>query len=284
MIKKISLYIIILCLIFNISPCLAEENYKTLPEYYYTECPQQGIIERDKFEWNFYFNIYKPYNYDDNTQYDLVILLNGLGGNDLDLLTNDRPTVLGKIKMKNIYDWLIYNDEINPILIVTVNAETFIARDTRKLISYIRENYNIKEGKDHIWLGGLSLGCNITLSNIFINKDIIGNFLLLSGSREIEDLLDILSKEKEKYAINNLYISCGGDEGLLKINTYYYKELSKYSKNITMMVYDGYYHDWNTWTNSINDLLQLYFKNITPTTTTLRNVILNIVNKVNNIV
>lgn len=273
--KKVVSILIILLFIFMFIPIniiAEEEDNKTLPEYYYTACPQQGTIKRDEFELEHYFNIYKPYNYDKETEYDLVILLNGKGGNDLDLLTNKKATVLGKIRFKNIYDWLIYEDKIIPILIVTVDTQTFIARDTRRLISYVRNKYNIKEGKDHIWLGGLSMGCNRIFANISLNHDIIGNFLLLSGSSQIDDLIKILSKEDERFIINNLYVSCGGEEGLLEINKYYYEKLSKYSKYSKMIIYNGYHHDWNTWTNSINDLLQLYFKNTIPVTTKIKEV------------
>ena len=288
---KYCIIILIICILFtSINICLAEEieGSTSIPDYYYSDCPENGISIKKEYAFNHYILVYKPYNYDKNKQYDVLILLNGKNGSAYDLLSKNQLTNNGKIKIRNIYDWLIYENKMKPILIVTTDAEEVNTRDIRRIIEYITEKYNIYTyantniaDKNHIWLGGLSLGCNKTLANILYNTDVIGNFLLFSGSRQFDDVLRILESNENKKPINTLYVGCGKKDAAYKLNISYYTELSKYSNTSNMNVYE-YGHDWNTWVNSIYDALQLCFNNTSTMHEKLSVTIYNIIKLIKN--
>jgi len=245
----------------------------------------------DKHAW-----VYLPAGYDASdvdTKYPLFILLHGGGQNENSWgLTNKGRG--GKIK--GYMDRGMANGSVEKFVLVAANgvankswgpngagtdrdAYNYFDSELRDdLLPYIRENFNIKEGRDYVALGGLSTGGGQTLS-IGIQKclDLISNFACYSVPKSNEDQFTATLDAKSQFdglKIHNFYINCGTEDTICKdyypsfVETLKVWDRIENFKNYTYI--DGT-HDFPVWYKGFYDTIQMFFKDIPETPVTPAN-------------
>lgn len=201
----------------------------TLPEHYYTECPQQGtykVFYDEKGAQN--VNVYFPYGYSDSkySKYDVFMMLHQAGnGNMSSWIETPCQSYGGILPPKQVYDWLIYEKRIPQILVVCVNLE--LNEDNRdeirnamhwagdNLRTYAKNGTDeeLAKARAHFYVGGLSMGAWKTDKCMREDYDIFGNYIIGYGgavnytARTIGDAY--MKDNAGKWFIKNLIIGCG---------------------------------------------------------------------------
>ncbi len=149
-------------------------------------------------------NVYLPYNYDENKQYNVLYLMHGIGGDENEWgMTDDNS------KIKMIMDNLTFHGDIEPFIIVTPNGRSAADHSSdsdynsfycfgqelrNDLIPYIESHYStyaeydengydLSLTRDHRAMAGLSMGGMQTI-NIGIGEclDLFGYFGAFSAA------------------------------------------------------------------------------------------------------
>ncbi|MBQ1464674.1 MAG: glycoside hydrolase, partial [Ruminococcus sp.] len=90
-------------------------QYKAAPGNYLDECSQKGTITNESYNGingTNKLNVYLPYGYDPNKQYNIFYLMHGGGENENTIFSKD-------VKLANILDHMIMNGELEPLIVVT---------------------------------------------------------------------------------------------------------------------------------------------------------------------
>ena len=149
-------------------------------------------------------NVYLPYNYDENKQYNVLYLMHGIGGGE-----NEWGVTDDNSKIKMIMDNLTFHGDIEPFIIVTPNGRSAADHSSdsdynsfycfgqelrNDLIPYIESHYStyaeydengydLSLTRDHRAMAGLSMGGMQTI-NIGIGEclDLFGYFGAFSAA------------------------------------------------------------------------------------------------------
>lgn len=226
------------------------ETVDTIPsEYLVKRTDHSGTIEEITYPTKDYFGdgseitkrafVYLPYNYDESKQYNVLYLMHGIGGSEVEWgMYNDSSQV--KIMMDN----LIFKGEIEPFIIVTPNGRSskdyansssdhnsfyIFGKELRNdLIPYIdsqystyanyNENgYDLAETRDHRAMAGLSMGGMQTINiGMCENLDIISYFGAFSAcptTNTAATIADML-KQFPDDNIHFFYTICGTEDGI----------------------------------------------------------------------
>ena len=135
------------------------------------------------------------------------------------------------------------------------------------LIPFMRENYNIAEGRDNVAIAGLSMGGGQTF-NIGIGEclDLISNFAGFSGalfSTADEFTAGVEAKFDADLKIHNLYMICGDADDLVYGSFPGYVEaMKKWDRveNFESYVFPGGTHDFPVWYYGFNDFIHMVFQ------------------------
>lgn len=208
-----------------------------------------GSIEEIEYQTRDYYGdgheitktayVYLPYNYDVSTQYNVLYLMHGIGGNEKEWgMYNDTSRV------KIIMDNLIFKGDIEPFIIVTPNGRSgaefansssdhnsfyVFGKELRNdLIPYIESNYStysnynedgydMAKTREHRAMAGLSMGGMQTINiGMCEGLDIISYFGAFSAcpttntSSRIADML----KEFPDNDIRFFYNICGTEDSI----------------------------------------------------------------------
>ncbi len=173
-------------------------------------------------------NVYLPYNYDSSNKYNVIYLIHGTDKQNVDHIN----TWFNTIGVKNILDILIYQNKIEPMIVVTptfysyglygddnmksikdlspvkqYSSENFIHELRNDIIPTVEAKYStyaddvsvpsLKASRRHRALAGLSNGARITLNAGLINNyDYFSNFGCFSSSVEAKNIISSLNKEE----------------------------------------------------------------------------------------
>lgn len=101
---------------------------KTVPMRYSSKCEKQGHVVRLDYETHDYLpggnekkvikkylQVYLPYDYSEDNQYNIIYLMHGMGGDAQTWLGTDEDPSMGK----NYLDHLIEDEKIPPVIVVT---------------------------------------------------------------------------------------------------------------------------------------------------------------------
>jgi enterochelin esterase-like enzyme len=230
--------------------------------------------------------VYLPAGYDaedTTTKYPVFILLHGFGQNENTWgLTNEGRG--GKIK--GYMDRGMANGDVEKFILVCVtgvadktwgpngggNSFTgynYFGGELRNdLLPWLRENYNIKDGRDNVALAGLSMGGGQTF-NIGIGQslDLISNFAGFSGalfSTSDEFIAGVDGNAAfDGLKIHNLYMICGDADGLVYGSFPGYVEaMAAWDRveNFESYVFPGGTHDFPVWYYGFNDFIHMVFQ------------------------
>lgn len=182
-----------------------------------------------------YANVYLPYGYDEEKQYNVLYLMHGIGGDE-----NEWGMTGNSSKVKHIMDNLIYNGDIEPYIVVTPNGRSgadfankssdynafyVFGQELRNdLIPYIESNYatygqpgeadyDMKAGREHRAMAGLSMGgmqtINIGMCECLDIISYFGAFSAAPTSYPGAEVVRILDEKFPEEDIKYFYNICG---------------------------------------------------------------------------
>lgn len=145
-------------------------------------------------------HVYKPYNYSRDNIYKLLVLTDG-------------DAYLDVLSAKNVFDNLIAEDAIQPIIVILIDSgenrneelmcgEVFANCLATEIMHWIKTNFNVSDRAEDTIIGGFSLGGLFAAFMGLKYPNIFGNVLSQSGSffwspNAPEEINWILKKYKE---------------------------------------------------------------------------------------
>ncbi|MBR1456833.1 MAG: hypothetical protein IJ594_06695, partial [Oscillospiraceae bacterium] len=269
-----------------------------LPDRFYEPCEHPGTIESWDFQnavpgWATYTRhllIYLPYGYDPEGQYDLLLLMHGTGDDETAWLTCPHYVPDRMMEVRTIFDHMIDEQLIRPLIIVTVGlyedfggyvgdpTEERLAVELREIIlPHLVETYatyaaggdpaQLEAAREHFAIGGLSWGSYFSYaSGMRLNLPYFGSFICFSGNDNPDLVLSVINApELIGYPIY-LYYSAAGTTDMAHyggINNF--NQIVKYTdrlvegENAFLHETEGG-HTWNVWSTEIFNALQLCFQ------------------------
>ncbi|MGE8511506.1 MAG: alpha/beta hydrolase [Chryseobacterium culicis] len=216
--------------------------------------------------------IYTPPGYKKDTQYPVLYLLHGIGGDEKEWFKNGTPQI--------ILDNLYAKRKLSPMIVVLPNGRAMkddratgdiMAKDKveafatfekdllNDLIPFVEKKYPVKKDRNNRAIAGLSMGGGQTLNFGLGNIDKfawIGAFSAAPNTKEPQLLLPDPSTAKE---LKLLWISCGDQDRLMPFS----KRTSDYltDNKIPHIFYvEPGGHDFKVWKNDLYLFSQLLFK------------------------
>lgn len=216
--------------------------------------------------------VYTPPVFKKGTQYPVLYLLHGIGGDEKEWFKNGTPQI--------ILDNLYAQGKLTPMIVVLPNGRAMkddratgdiMAKDKveafatfekdllNDLIPFIEKKYPVKKDRENRAIAGLSMGggqtLNFGLGNI--NKFAwVGGFSSAPNTKEPQELLPNPAKANE---LKLLWISCGNQDRLMPFS----KRTSDYltENKIPHIFYvEPGGHDFKVWKNDLFLFSQLLFK------------------------
>jgi enterochelin esterase-like enzyme len=246
---------------------------------------ERGKLERVDYESKTigakrWMQVYTPPGYSKDTQYPVLYLLHGIGGNEREEWAKGGvPNV--------ILDNLIADKKIEPMIVVLPNGNATTNRPApsapgeggrrgfgdltgwgkpfendliKDIIPYIEANYSVKADRESRALAGLSMGggqsLNIGLANLNTFAW-VGGFSSAPNTQPPEQLLPDADKATKQLKL--LYVSCGNKDGLIRISQGVHAYLKE--KNVPHIWHvDEHAHDFQHWKKNLYNFAQLIFK------------------------
>ncbi|MBQ3915870.1 MAG: endo-1,4-beta-xylanase [Ruminococcus sp.] len=257
-------------------------QYKAAPGNYLDECSQKGTIINESYNGingTNKLNVYLPYGYDANKQYNIFYLMHGGGENENTIFSKD-------VKLANILDHMIMNGELEPLIVVTptfnkTEAGKFYDEFRKSVVPFVEGKYStyakstseadLKASRMHRAYGGFSMGALSTWCVADHDMDLVGYFMPLSGNNW--EGMNSLTKEINSLGLakNQYFFFCAtGSEDLaygnmkpemedLK-NRSEFTYTSDFSKgNFYFLVAQGNVHWWGQVRNYVYDALPTFF-------------------------
>jgi enterochelin esterase-like enzyme len=216
--------------------------------------------------------VYTPPGYSTDQKYPVLYLLHGIGGNEYEWTRGGVADV--------ILDNLNTQKKIQPMLVVIPNgraAKEITARDPipkqgpafaafeqdllQDLIPYIEKNYPVKADRESRALAGLSMGGGQSLNFGLGNLDTfawIGGFSSAPNTKSTKELIkDHAAATKQ---LRLLYLSCGDQDGLLRVTENVHKMLTDKQVPHEYRVIEKGKHDFAVWKSDLYHFTQLLFR------------------------
>ncbi|ORX84141.1 alpha/beta-hydrolase [Anaeromyces robustus] len=263
-------------------------QYRDAPGDYLRDCPQPGKIIKEYYNGingANSLNVYLPYGYDKNKQYNIFYLMHGGGENENTIFSVD-------VHLQPIIDHLIMNGELEPLIIVTptfnkCEARTFYKEFRESVIPFVEGKYStyakstspadIRASRMHRAYGGFSMGSASTWAVLINCLDIVGYFMPLSGdnweanggygkAKSVADAINRAGLKKNEFFI---FCATGSDDiaypnmnpqmdEMKKMEPFVYT--SDFSKgNFYYLVAPGKTHWWGFVKHYIYDALPSFF-------------------------
>ncbi|MCQ2497011.1 MAG: MarR family transcriptional regulator [Lachnospiraceae bacterium] len=185
-------------------------------------------------------NVYLPYGYSEDQQYDVLYLMHGIGGSE-----NEWGLKKNISQVRDMMDNMVANGEIKPFIIVCPNGRSTakykdasfdnmgafynFGKELRNdLIPYIDANfstyaeydengYDLAAARDHRAMAGLSMGGMQTINiGICESLDMIswfGGFSAAPTSYEKKKVVEIIDSDFADESIHFFYNICGTEDG-----------------------------------------------------------------------
>lgn len=216
--------------------------------------------------------VYLPPSYNKKKKYPVLYLLHGIGGDEFEWLNQGHPQI--------ILDNLYAQQKIKDMIVVLPNGRAMVddratgnimAQDKvaafanferdllDDLIPYVEKQYATETNREQRAIAGLSMGggqsLNFGLGNL--NKFAwIGGFSSAPNTKMPEQLLANPISAKDQ--IKLLWISCGDEDGLLKISERTRDYMVEH--NVPHIFYkEPGKHDFKVWKNDLYNFSQLVF-------------------------
>ncbi len=264
-------------------------SFKEAPGNYFNQCSQKGKIIKETYNGingSNTLNVYLPYGYDSNKQYNIFYLMHGGGENENTIFSDD-------VKLGQMLDNMIMNGELEPMIVVTptfnkCTAQTFYKEWRASVIPFVEGKYStyakstsaadIAASRMHRAYGGFSMGSASTWAGLINSLDICAYWMPLSGdnweasgsgynkAKSVADAIDRSGLSKDQYFI----LAATGSEDIAypnmnpqmeemkKMSQFVYT--SDFSKgNFYYLVAQGKTHWWGFVKHYIYDALPYFF-------------------------
>ena len=217
--------------------------------------------------------IYTPPGFSKAEEYPVLYLLHGIGGDEYEWSTHGRP--------KTILDNLYADDKIAPMIVVFPNGRamkddrpsdnifdaervqafaTFEKDLLHDLIPFIEAEFPVKAGREHRAIAGLSMGGGQSLNFGLGNLDKfawIGGFSPAPNTKAPEELIP--DPNTVKTALRLLWVSCGDQDGLIRISQRTHEVLDAHGIPHLYHIIPGGKHDFEVWNNGLYQFSQRIF-------------------------
>ena len=228
--------------------------------------------------------VYLPYGYSDEKQYNVLILMHGSDGNE-GYWFGQYQFYGGKpVELQNLIDNMIYFGYCEPLIIV---SPTFYLNDDERdegtnpqrdfsrmaaeirtdIIPYIKEHYSTYDSRNHFGFIGASYG-SIILYNSVLPQDLgyISWWGAISGYQaDIYTINSILATYGDDIGIDYFYTSAGSKDSMkpetvLGYNNMLYLCPKIDGSNICYTEILDAEHEGRVWVNGIYNCLLIFFK------------------------
>jgi enterochelin esterase-like enzyme len=217
--------------------------------------------------------IYTPPGYSAKTNYPVLYLLHGIGGDEKEWLNGGNP--------QTILDNLYADGKTEPMIVVMPNGRAM--KDDRAtgnimapdkvqafakfekdllndLIPHIEKNFPVLKDREHRAIAGLSMGGGQSLNFGLGNLDMfawVGGFSSAPNTKPPTELLPDPDAARKKLKL--LFISCGASDGLISFSKRTHDYFEKNSVPHIYFIEPGV-HDFKVWKNGLFMFSQLLFK------------------------
>jgi len=228
-----------------------------------------------------WMQVYTPPGYSKDTQYPVLYLLHGIGGNEREEWAKGGVANV-------VLDNLIADKKIEPMFVVfpNGNATTNTAGEgfggggggggraggfggwgksfeddlIKDIVPFMESHYSVKTDREGRALAGLSMGGGQSLNIGLANLDTfawVGGFSSAPNTKPAAELVP--DPEKATKQLKLLYISCGNKDGLIRISQVVHAYLKE--KNVPHIWHvDDHAHDFQHWKKGLYNFSQLIFK------------------------
>jgi enterochelin esterase-like enzyme len=215
--------------------------------------------------------IYTPPGYSNDTNYPVLYLLHGIGGDEKEWYEHASPEV--------ILDNLYADKKLMPMLVVLPNGraepndravgntfshskafENFEHDLLNDVIPFMESNYPVKKGSENRAIAGLSMGGGQALNFGLGNLNVfawVGGFSSAPNTKSPEQLVPEPAKTVRRLKL--LWISCGDKDGLISFSQSVHVYL-KQNKVPHIWHVDTGGHEWPVWKNDLYLFSQLLFR------------------------
>ncbi len=260
-------------------------SYHEAPSGYFNQIENHGRVINETYSGingTKKMNVYLPYGYDENKQYNIFYLMHGGGENENTCFNDDA------INIDIMLDSMIANGDIEPMIVVcpTFNNCPDGAGDVwdemrKTIIPYVEGKYStyakstseadLKASRYHRAYGGFSMGAGSTWNMFINNLDICAYYMPLSGhcwggAGAITNAIDKFGFKKDEYfvfaATGTEDIAYGNMVPLLNTlkNDSHFTYTSDFSKgNLYFLEAKGNVHWWPQVRHYIYDALPYFF-------------------------
>ena len=268
----------------------------TVVEIYYPTrdytIDEKDLTDADRYEKHAF--VYLPAGYDANdtkTKYPIIFLMHGNGANEYTWGLPDEGS-----EIRRSLDNGIASGNVKKMIVVTpcgvadktwqdnsngsswFGTINFAGELHNDLIPYMRQHFNIREGRENFAMAGFSMGAEQSLG-IGIQQSLssfsyFGAFSAIPFSipsditspfKQPSDYIKAVEEAfpDENLKIKLLYMTCGtNDEFMYQGYRAYIKELPKWSRieKFKEETIEGAGHDWDLWVNGFDHFIQMVFK------------------------
>lgn len=216
--------------------------------------------------------VYKPPGYSESKNYNVLYLLHGIGGDEMEWFNNGSPEII----LDNLYaehklaDMIVVlpngramaNDRAEGDIFAADNIAaftTFTEDLLVDLIPFIEDKYSVFTERENRAIAGLSMGggqsLNIGLQHL--NQFAwVGAFSPAPNTLEPEQLLP--NPKEALKQLRLLWISCGDADDLLYVSERTESYLTEHQVPHIWFKESGN-HDWNVWKNGLYQFAQRIF-------------------------
>jgi enterochelin esterase-like enzyme len=216
--------------------------------------------------------IYTSPGYTKDKKYPVFYLLHGIGGDENEWPRGGTPDV--------ILDNLYADKKLVPMIVVMPNgraSKDLTARSPfqqqspafaafeqdllKDLIPFVEKTYPVKADRESRAIAGLSMGGGQSLNFGLGNLDTfawVGGFSSAPNTKPAADLIKDHADAARKLKL--LYVSCGDQDGLLRISQNVHKMLDEKKVPHEYRVISGGKHDFKVWKSDLYHFAQLIFQ------------------------
>lgn len=215
--------------------------------------------------------VYTPPGYASGTQYPVLYLLHGIGGDEEEWRRGGHPEVIldNLIAAHEAVAMIVVmpngraqpDDRPGPNPMATAPAFAKFEKDLlQDLVPFIESRYSVKRDRDDRALAGLSMGGGQSLNFGLGNLDTfawIGGFSSAPNTKPPAELVP--DPEAAKGRLKLLYLSCGNQDGLIRISQGVHAYLKE--KGVPHIWHvDEHAHDFRHWKKALYHFSRLVFK------------------------
>ncbi len=272
---------IVVFLLYNVKAINAQDDIPSPPSGY--DSYNSDILHSITVDVSYYSAIAEaskitrillPPGYTEDSTYNVLYLLHGIGGDITEWYNNGVPHF--------ILDNLYARGNVAPMIVVLPNGramdddipitdyfapevvESFARFEfelLQDLIPFIDTTYSVKSGPESRAIAGLSMGGGQALNFGLAHLDTfayVGAFSAAPNTNAPETLIPDLA---DTSMISTLWLSCGGADDLLFVTQNTHNYFDQYNIDHYYLIHPGSGHDWTVWKPGLYHFAQRIFGN-----------------------